>query len=101
MMKFHQLSYHGETDTGSFLASTQGILDAIKTIEDLVDLVGGDTNAGIRHSYVNHAVSLTNVDTNLAFIAVLERIRHQVKNDPLPHVDVDIYFTFNLLATDT
>src|SRR5580658_8800254 len=72
------------------MRSAASASDAMEAFEELGQLVGGDTGAGVVDSELEVRAGVTQFYFDTTRESKLERVRDEIENDLLPHLSVDI-----------
>jgi hypothetical protein len=89
-MERHQLLDEGEADPGALVRPGAGALRAVEALEDVRELLRSYAGAGVAHGELDRLLSLPDGDGDLAVEGELEGVGHEVQDDGLPHVAVDV-----------
>jgi hypothetical protein len=84
-----ELVHHRQADARPFLGARAGALYAMESIEDVRQLVLGDSSARVRHLELDVVATSEERDPHPPFEGELQGVRDQVQQDCLPHVRID------------
>src|SRR5215510_7182968 len=84
-----QLTGQGEADPGPLDAATGRAVDAGEAVEYALEVPGRDADPGVGHDHPGSRLAGLDPECDPAVQCVLDRVRQEVEDDLLPHVEVD------------
>ncbi len=85
-----QIGDERQADAAAFVGARTRAAHAMKAIEEMRDLFGRNSRAGVGHRQHRVVVHVAQRDRDRPVEGELEGVRQQVEDDLLPHVDVDV-----------
>ena len=85
-----QLADQGQADAGTLVGARRRPFDAVKSIEDVVEIVRRDADPGVSHAELDVSVGRRHRHPDRALERELERVRQQIEDDLFPHLAVDV-----------
>ena len=85
-----ELADQRQADAGTLVRARRGPFDAVKSIEDVVEIVRRDADPGVSHAELDVGVGRRHRHPDRALERELERVRQQIEDDLFPHLAVDV-----------